>query len=168
MTEPKLWSDRGFDECCYPVSGEGRFTLVCAVVGRGSYCETHRLELHETYTVKPKQAYKPRKRRPAPTTVAGFVPIDPTVFTPEMRAVIDRIADANGMSGGQLTARARSVLVAPAVHQAMAEIYELRGEDGKRLFSTIRIGKAFNRHYSTVLFAIRKAEAMATNLQVAA
>jgi hypothetical protein len=36
MTQPKLWSERDFDECCYPVSGKGRKTMVCAVVGRGS------------------------------------------------------------------------------------------------------------------------------------
>ncbi len=96
MTAPKLWSERDFDECCYPVSGEGRFTMVCAVVGRGSYCEAHRKELAEecapTRRNKPKvrvvtPARPPRIAAPKPPKSPRPLPPRPLVKAgPSLRA----------------------------------------------------------------------------------
>lgn len=60
MTQPKLWSERDFDECCFAVSGISHETMVCAAPCRGSYCAEHRLVPVEDYPVA--RRVKPRAR----------------------------------------------------------------------------------------------------------
>lgn len=41
----KLWSERDFDECCYPLDGLGRATIVCGWPASGAYCPAHREQM---------------------------------------------------------------------------------------------------------------------------
>lgn len=41
----KLWSERRLGECCYPIGGAGRATMVCGRPCDGCYCPGHRFAM---------------------------------------------------------------------------------------------------------------------------
>jgi hypothetical protein len=122
-TQPKLWSERDFDECCYVVSGLSNLSMVCATPCRGSYCVTHRRQMDVALGLKPK-----RVRRPKPVRVARaqrvFVPVH--VFqSAAANRIIEKVAKRYGVTGVFLKAARASKTFAPARREA---VFELRNQ----------------------------------------
>lgn len=152
MTQPKLWSDRDFDECCYPVSGEGRFTMVCAVVGRGSYCEAHRREMAEEYDLKPRLIQKiseAKRQPPAP---------EPAVAGPSFRGMTlswlaSRVARKYGVTVDEIKGRGRS----PRVNLPRQEFFYLAHHAGRSYPAAGRF--CGDRDHTTAIWAKKRHEA---------
>lgn len=126
MTEPKLWSERDFDECCYAVSGFNELTMVCAEPCRGSYCLAHYAEMRRPQRRKAtprarvkviKKAPKPKAPKPQPPPAP---PSGPTIQ--EVRALV---AARHGLMVEHILAGGPSPRFVRARHEACWEIRRL-------------------------------------------
>lgn len=130
MTEPKLWSERDFGECCYALSGVGPDTMVCAAPCVGSYCGAHWSELAALARGRPKVS-KPRRRRLAvtkkskPKAKPAPKPAPEPRVGPTMQEVRAQVAARHGLTVEEITAGGPGRRFAPARHEACWEIRRL-------------------------------------------
>lgn len=115
MAEPKLWSERDFDECCFAVSGVGNETMVCAEPCRGSYCKLHRgqmvMEIAEAEQLRrdrerlrARRAHLRRELRAA-AALAAAQPKSPP--PPSLQAIIADVAARHRVSVEELRGPSR-------------------------------------------------------------
>ncbi len=146
-TAPKLWRDRDFDECCYPVSGVGPETMVCAEPCSGSYCPKHRRELDARLIVKrPKRAQRPKLVRKT-NPLCG----KPRKPLPEqtMRRVLDSVCRDWSVSPDVVLSQSRDPQVTFARQMLM---WQLRQLD----YSFPSIGAAVGRDQSSAQHGVRR------------
>jgi chromosomal replication initiation ATPase DnaA len=75
-----------------------------------------------------------------------------------MRSVTLRIAEETGVSMEELRGPRRFRHIVQARRSAMEACYAIRWEDGRRRYSSLRIGAYFGRHASSVLGLIGRLE----------
>lgn len=135
----KLWNERDFDECCFPIGGVGRGTVVCGAPCSGAYCTTHRALNEQTYAAKPASYGPPPKRRKRPEGIA--TPVADEIVKDVCRAYC---VTQDDLAGSELRYTA-------ARQEAFARLHST-GE-----FSLQWIGRYFGgRHHTTVLEGIRR------------
>jgi len=124
LVQPKLWSERDFDECCYAVAGLAELTMVCAAPCRGSYCDAHRRALVESYSGKP--PIRRAKVRPIPVPLLGPLwPDGSPKRPPTMDSIIKRIAEKYGVTVAAIKGRCGAHELIPARHEFFYEAHRL-------------------------------------------
>jgi len=147
--EPKLWSERDFDECCYAVSGLGPQTMVCATPCRGSYCDTHRRRMALALKIP-----EPRPPKVKVTTLKPLAerPLGYVYQAAKVDQIIDRVAARYGLTGKLLKSKARSKTYAAPRQEACYRIRQLG-----RPWSQVAAAMGLHDHTSAML-ASRKYE----------
>lgn len=156
-TNAKRWSDRDFDECCYPVSGYGNDTMVCAQACEGSYCRLHRSEMVADFTTRPREAAKVYWAKRTPKPVAAPV-ARPKGFLPDIvaRKIVSEVAKKYGTFPALIMSRNKDPGVTFARHMAMWRIRQLRDQWGGARYSFPSIGRAMGRDQSSIQHAVER------------
>jgi hypothetical protein len=151
--EPKLWNERDFDECCYPVGGVGRFTTVCAKRCNGCYCTEHRQMLDEAYYVRPKAAKIRSDQRRVDRINAARPVINVVQLPTDLPTLAAQIAHYHEIAVEDLIGHSRKRHIC----LARLEFYSWARQTGNGL---VKIGKfCGGRDHSTVLGGIKSYQA---------
>jgi chromosomal replication initiation ATPase DnaA len=158
-TQPKLWSERDFDECCYVVSGLSNLSMVCATPCRGSYCDTHREELATT-VLEAERTQQERDRisalaryKRAQARAAEALPPAPVVPPqPALQTIIKLVADRHGVTVAEIKSASRHKRLIPA----RQEFFYLAHKAGKSYpQAALYCG---GRDHSTAMYGKRRHE----------
>lgn len=134
----KLWNERDFNECCFPIGGVGRGTVVCGAPCDGAYCRAHRALMDEScgaISTRPQRRREVQARRIAPAS-------------PTANQILAEIMERHNVTMDDLTGFDRHFT--EARNEAFARLHKA----GKSL---PWIGRLMGgRHHTSVLHGIRR------------
>lgn len=135
----KLWNEREFNECCFPIGGVGRQTIVCATPCDGAYCRSHRALMDDHCGAI---STRPQRRRDA----VARRKIKPRGQT--LDEIMDEVCARYGVTADDLIGPLR--VYTPIRNEVWSRL-----KDAGKSFPWI--GQQFGgRHHTTILAGVRK------------